>query len=32
VPLFVSAIQTKIAADLSAIDPSLENMSIEVSR
>jgi putative two-component system response regulator len=32
VPLFVSAIQTKIAADLASIDPSLENMSIEVSR
>jgi putative two-component system response regulator len=32
VPLFVSTIQAKNAADLSSIDPSLENMSIEVSR
>jgi putative two-component system response regulator len=32
VPLFVSTIQAKNAADVGAIDPSLENMSIEVSR
>lgn len=31
VTLFVSVIQTKNAADLAAIDPSLANMSIEVS-
>jgi putative two-component system response regulator len=32
VPLFVNTIQAKNAADLTSIDPSLENMSIEVSR
>jgi putative two-component system response regulator len=32
VPLFVSAMQAKNIADLSPIDPSLESMSIEVSR
>jgi len=32
VPLFVSTIQAKNAAELGAIDTSLENMSIEVSR
>jgi putative two-component system response regulator len=32
VPLFVSTIQAKNLADMSAINPSLENMSIEVSR
>ena len=32
VPLFVSTIQAKNAADAGAIDTSLENMSIEVSR
>jgi putative two-component system response regulator len=32
VPLFISTILAKNAADLSSIDPSLENMSIEVSR
>ncbi len=32
VPLFVSAIQTKLAANVGSIDPSLENMSIQVSR
>ena len=32
VPLFVSTIQAKNAADLASINHSLENMSIEVSR
>ncbi len=32
VPLFVSVMQSKNAAELPAIDPSLENMRIEVSR
>ena len=32
VPLFVSTIQAKNAADAPSIDPSLENMSIQVSR
>jgi putative two-component system response regulator len=32
VPLFVSTMQAKNLADMSAINPSLENMSIEVSR
>jgi putative two-component system response regulator len=32
VPLFVSTIQAKNAAELAAIDPSLANMSVEVSR
>jgi putative two-component system response regulator len=32
VPLFVSAMQAKNLADMSAIDPSLENMSIQVAR
>jgi putative two-component system response regulator len=32
VPLFVSTIQAKSAAELESIDPSLANMSIEVSR
>jgi putative two-component system response regulator len=32
VPLFVSTMQAKNLADMSTIDPSLENMSIEVSR
>lgn len=32
VPLFMSVMQSKNAAELAAIDPSLENMRIEVSR
>jgi len=32
VPLFVSAIQGKLASQLATIDPSLGNMSIQLSR